>query len=222
MLKVRLAVVVAAGLLGVGCQMTADNSLTIHADGGGTLVSSIEYDAAARDVLGGPDSFLTDVVEANVAFLDDVRISDAATDASDPARSRLSFTAEADGPQGLDELLAEAFVGAFAARDDGSFEVLLVVDSWRDGEALGLRPDLRGMTTVVAEGAITDVVGGQRLADDRVSWDQFGTDDLELVVELADAGPFSAISGRAGWWLPAGVLALVGAGAVGLTVARRR
>lgn len=220
MRRVRLAVLAIAGILSVGCEMTVDNTLTIRADGSGTLVSAISYDRASRDVLGDPERFVTDIVEANVGFLDGVRITEVSLD-EEEGRSHVDLTIEAEGPEALDQLVAEAFIGSFTRLGGDRFALLLVGEDW-SREAGPTPPDLGGTTTVVVDGVISDVDGGQRVADGRVRWEQFGQDDLEAVVELSGGGPFSGIGGRAGWLFPLALLGIVGIGAVGLVVARRR
>lgn len=220
MRRVRLVVLVVAAVLCVGCEMTVDNTLTIRADGSGTLVSAISYDQAAREVIGDPESFVTDIVEANVRFLDGVRITSVSL-GDEVERSHVDLTIVADGPEALDRLVAEAFIGSFTPVDGDRFALLLVGEDWIR-EAGPTPPDLTGTTTVVVSGTITDVEGGQLEADDRVRWEQFGQDDLEAVVELSGGGPFSGIAGRTGWLYPVVLLAAVGLGAVGLVAARRR
>jgi hypothetical protein len=188
----------AAALALAACEIRTNYAMVIDEDTSATLAFEIAYDSEAAELFGPAESFLEEEIEADVGSdIDGVTLLSAEADSSDPENHRVTATFGARDGEAFDRLVSELFPDSSFTNDGGSTWVLAlrpdadVAEDFGDEfplDDLGL-DFLSGEVRIDHAGAQLSMTGGTSEGGNQVVWDPYGTDSLEVVMDLSGATP---------------------------------
>lgn len=194
-----LAVLAICAFVLAACEIRTDYDMQIAEDTSAVLEFEITYDSEAAQLFGPAQDFLEEEIRSDFEEeeIEGVTLRSAEADGSDPEVQRVTAVFDAEDGEAFDRLVEDLFPGSSFTSQDGTTWTLLLrpdedvaedFDDELDLEAFGL-DFISGEVRVDHAGSQISMSGGESDGGNAVVWDPFGSDPLEIEMDLSGAAP---------------------------------